>query len=66
MTRKEKQRQEYEDHFYATWPNQIKRFTNEELSDFNSNKLNEINSSYPETMQILKSLVLQEMAQRGI
>lgn len=65
-TRKEIARQEFEDHFYATWPNHIKKMSNKELTNLNTDKLQDITASHPETMLCLKHWVLMEMAERGI
>lgn len=66
MTRKERLRQEFEDHFYAIWPNEIKRMSNQELINLNTDRLQDITASHPETMLCLKHWVLQEMAERGL
>lgn len=66
MTRKELQRQEFEEHFYATWPGYIESMSDTQLAALNEDRLKEVNASYPETMLCLKTWVLQEMAQRGI
>lgn len=65
-TRKEMLRQEFEDHFYATWPNHIKSMEDQQLINLNTDKLQDITASHPETMLCLKYWVLQEMAERGI
>lgn len=63
---KRQSRKEFEEHFYATWPNHIQQMTNQQLTDLNNDRLKEVNSSYPETMLCLKHWVLTEMANRGI
>jgi hypothetical protein len=60
------QHQEFEEHFYATWPNYIKSMDNQQLINLNEDKLKDINASYPETMLCLKHWVLTEMAMREI
>ena len=65
-TMKERAREEFEEHFYATWPGYIRRMTDQELKNINEDRLKEVNASYPETMVCLKGWVLQEMAERGI
>ena len=66
LTRKERLRLEFEEHFYATWPNYIKSMDNQQLINLNEDKLKEVNASWPETMLFLKHWVLQEMAERGL
>lgn len=62
MTRKEQQRAEYEEHFYATWPDALDKMDYEEMKYFNESKLSEINAAYPDTMLWLKHEVLVRMA----
>lgn len=64
MTRKEQQRAEFEDHFYATWPRVIKDMRLHELDYLNETKLAEVNAAWPETILVLKSWVLHEMAMK--
>lgn len=66
LTRKEQMRAEFEEHFYATWPSHIKAMSDQKLINLNKDRLQEVNSCYPETMLILKTWVLQEMAERGL
>lgn len=66
LTRKERARKEFEEHFYATWPNYIKSMDNQQLINLNADKLQDITASHPETMLCLKHWVLQEMSERGI
>jgi hypothetical protein len=66
MTRKEQQRAEFEERFYATWPNEIACYTDQQLISLNEDKLKDVNAGYSDTMLCLKSWVLQEMARRGI
>lgn len=62
MTRKQQQRQEFEDHFYATWPATLDKMTYEELEHFNTSKLEGINAGYPDTMLWLKHQTLLRIA----
>lgn len=64
MTRKEQARAEWEEHFYAVWPEQIKSMSTEALQRLNEDKLSEVNAGYPDTMLWLKSSVLHEIAMR--
>ncbi len=66
MTRREAQRAEFEDHFYAIWPDYIRRMTDQQLVNLNRDRLSDVNASFPETLLVLKAWVLQEMAVRGI
>ena len=66
MTRKEEMRQNFEEHFYATWPKKIAEMSDQDLINMNTDRLQDINASYPDTMLALKSMVLTEMAMRGI
>lgn len=66
MTRKEQQREEFEEHFYATWPGYIKSMSDDELARLNSETLQDVNATWPETMLCLKQWVLQEMAERDL
>ena len=66
MTRKEMLRQEFEEHFYATWPDYVKSMSDQQLINFNEERCKEINSSYPETLVCLKHWVLQELSNRGL
>ena len=66
MTRREEIRQNYEEHFYATWPSYIKSMTDQQLIDFNKDDLKNINAGYSDTMLWLKSFTLQEIVRRGV
>lgn len=66
MTRKELARKEFEDHFYATWPNTIKAMKDQDLVNLNNDRLCDITSSHPETLICLKHWVLHELANRGL
>lgn len=62
MTRKEQQRVEFEEHFFATWPGTLDAMSYDEMKYFNETKLEGINAGYPDTMLWLKYEVLRRMA----
>lgn len=66
LTRKELARQEFEEHFYATWPPYIKSMSDQQLINLNEDKCKDIGAGHPETMLCLKHWVLQELAERGL
>lgn len=65
MTRKEFERQQFEEDFYERWNNYLPKAKNQELISLNE-KCQDVSLAYPDTMIWLKHAVLQEMHARNI